>query len=88
MKTKLSYILYCIALILVCAPMILEQTGNPLTEPVETIVLIIGLVVLIIGKLISAFKRRKAGESSYFHDGIIVICLIGVAAYLVYTALQ
>lgn len=88
MKIKLSYILYCIALILVCSPMILEQTGNPLTEPIETFVLIIGLVVLIIGKLISAFKRHKVGESSYFHDGIIVICLIGVAVYFIYTALQ
>lgn len=87
MKAKISYILYCIALILVITPIVMEQTGNPLEPMLETFVLIGGLLVLTIGKVLSALKRRRAGESSIFHDGVIIVCLIGVMVYLCYTML-
>lgn len=84
MKAKINYILYVLALIIVIVPIILEQTGNPLTEGMETILLVIGLLLLTVGKVSSAVRRRRAGEGGIFHDVIIIACLIGVAGYLLY----
>lgn len=84
MKAKFNYILYFLALIIVIVPMALEQSGNPLSEGTETFVLVLGLLLLTVGKVSSAVRRRRAGEGGIFHDAIIIICLVGIAGYLLW----
>lgn len=77
MKQRLNYILYAIALVLVLVPIGAEQAGSPITSFAESLMLSVGILFLILGKLFTINQKRKEGGrgSSLFIDAIIVICL-------------
>lgn len=76
MKRNLNFILYIMALIVILIPMALRQSlGHPMNHLMESILLSVGLVLLLIGKIfVIKQKRRETGES-IFLDLVICGCL-------------
>ncbi len=70
MKQRLNFIFYGIALVLVLIPIGMEQSvGRPMQQPWETLMLSVGIVFLILGKLFTIRQKGGAGGAagSYFH---------------------
>lgn len=83
MKRNLNFILYGIALIIILIPIAMEQAmRNPMGQPMETIVLSIGLVILILGKLVSIKKKREETGESLFLDVVIIVCLLAMIIWM------
>ena len=60
MKQRLNFIFYGIALVLVLIPIGMEQSvGRPMQQPWETLMLSVGIVFLILGKLFTIRQRAE-----------------------------
>ena len=78
MKQRLNFIFYGIALVLVLIPIGMEQSvGRPMQQPWETLMLSVGIVFLILGKLFTIRQKGRAGgaDGSNLTDLIIVAAL-------------
>lgn len=83
MKRNINFILYIFALIVILIPMALRQSlGHPVDHLVESMMLSVGLVLLLIGKIfVIKQKRRETGES-IFLDIVICACLICMVVWM------
>lgn len=72
----LHFLLYLIALAVVFIPIALKEAGNPLTKPLETVVLALGLLILIAGKMVSIKRKRANGERTQLD--FIFIAILGI----------
>ncbi|MCB6993751.1 hypothetical protein LI177_09690 [bacterium 210820-DFI.6.37] len=86
MKQNLNYILYGVALIIILIPIALEQTGKAVGQPAETILLSCGVLLLVLGKICSIIKKKRAEDvpgTSVFQDVIIIACLLAMLIWMI-----
>lgn len=86
MKQKLNFIFYGIALILVLIPIGIEQSvGTPMEQPWRTLMLSVGILFLVLGKLFTIRQKRRIGGAagSIFTDLIIVVALCAMILWMV-----
>ena len=83
MKKHLNYILYGIALLIILIPIAMtEVVKSPMSQPQQTIVLSVGLLVLILGKLFSIKKKRSETGESIVLDALILVCLVAMIVWM------
>lgn len=83
MKKNINFLLYAIALIIILVPMVMTQVVNqPLGQPWESIFLSFGLIVLLIGKIITIRRKHRETGERIFQDVVICICLVVMIGWL------
>lgn len=83
MKKNVNFILYFIALILILIPIVMtEGLKHPLGQPWESILLSLGLLVLLIGKIIVIIRKKTQTGEPIFQDLVISGCLIVIMGWL------
>lgn len=83
MKKNVNFILYFIALILILIPIVMtEGLKRPLGQPWESILLSLGLLALLIGKIIVIIRKKTQTGEPIFQDLVISGCLIVIMGWL------
>lgn len=83
MKRNANFILYIIALVVILIPVVLQQSlGHPLNHFAETIMLSVGLVLLLLGKVLVIKRKHEETGESIFLDVVICACLICMVIWM------
>lgn len=77
-------VIYLVALIVIMFPIILENIGNPMSALMQTITLLVGLVILFIGKMQVVNQKKRAGVRPATHDTLVLAIILFMAAYILY----
>ena len=77
-------VIYLAALLVIILPMVLEHLGNPMTLLMQTITLLIGLVILFIGKMQVVNQKKRAGIRPASHDTLALAVILFMIAYILY----
>lgn len=83
MKGKKN-IIYIVALFVIILPIVMEQFGNPMSLLMQTITLLVGLLILFVGKVQAINQKKRAGVRPASHDTLTLAVILFMAAYILY----
>lgn len=81
---KHTIILYLLALAAVLMPIVLRETGNPIGQPAESILLLCGMAILVIEKAISIREQRQETGQHRSLDVMIILAFLGLIGWIGY----
>lgn len=90
MKRNIHYILYLIAFIVIIIPVIIKEAAgaSALEHSAELCLLVIGVILLIAGKVFSIRKKRQIPGEHIYMDIVIIIGLIVMLAWILINELR
>lgn len=77
-------IIYIAALLVIIFPILMEQFGTPMSVLMQTVTLLIGLLILFIGKMQVITQKKRAGMRPASHDTLTLAIILFMAAYVLY----